>query len=115
MPVIRVGGEKIIESGCLAISEKDTEIEIQVGDLNFILVFVPGEGEPGIKGEPISNKLVRITLSNWYSPFGTGFKIPIGKLEDKELYFAITSHVAGDKDKYTRLLAYTFSLRELGQ
>jgi Domain of unknown function (DUF6864) len=116
MPVIRVGGEKIIESGSLALSDKDTEVELQVADLTFILVFVPGEGEtPGLKGEPIGNKSVRITLTNWYNQLGSGFKIPIGKLQDKELYFAITSHLAGDKDRYTRLLTYTFSLRELGQ
>jgi hypothetical protein len=95
----------------VVIGPPDSVLEFQISDLIFRLVFSQGEGHPRLEGQPEEDtKRLTLKLINYNNAIGTGFQIPVGTLNDRELIFAVSVYAIGGEQGFIRNLIYSFSL-----
>jgi hypothetical protein len=113
MPIISVNGRKIVESGSVVLSPKQDSVEIRISDLMFVLLFEKQEGaeSPHVEMEMSGDKGLKLRLINWENQLGSGFSARVGTFEDQELHITVSSDIIGSPEKYSRQIAYTFTVQ----
>jgi hypothetical protein len=110
MALKRIDTSKVIESGCVVLGFEDSEFEVQVEDLTFIIAFVNKPNAPPIFTQREAPRKVRINFNN-PNPLGGFVKFKAGTVAERELRLAM--YWTSGEGNY--LVAYTFSSEEVCQ
>lgn len=111
-PKVTSGPSEVVASG-IVIAFGKNPITLEIGNLKFIFVFNDEDGktEIDVKFDVTTDHELRITLSNFKNPLGTGNTepIPIGKLQGRHLLLSYRVYDLQGSDK---TLHYTFYMGE---
>jgi hypothetical protein len=106
---MRVGGRDIAGSGSIVTNPGDSQVEIEHGNLTFVLNFIKGEGDPTVAGH-VDGQRLKLDLLNFTNALPTGWTSEVGLINGRRLHLAMIIVAVGEGEKVQRSIAYTFSL-----
>jgi hypothetical protein len=110
MTLLRVGKSKVVAAGSVVLGADDSEFEITVEGLTYIIAFVNEEGRPSIFSDRVGPSTVRISYNN-PNPLGGFSKFRVGTVGSFELHLAMY-WTSGEKNHF---VSYTFSVKGTAQ
>lgn len=77
---IKMGEYKIVKSGSIILSDKDTSVEFSLYDITIELSFEEDNSikdEYPVRSEDINDRHIKLICTNWNNALGTGLPSPI--------------------------------------